>query len=321
MGTSRFFRSLVISLLVGAACDDGSFDEATAADEAAVADEALAESEEELGTYVTGPHTWQTGTWGPTRLEQVATHVCVLARVSGNFRGGGEALQVYQSSDGYWYLGGRSQTWVSGSAYCFRRNRFTGPAPSGSFFPERWLSGEGRVAVQTGSAWSPFTGWMVFPAYSSVDMWQGDAATFITGISGELNGGGEWVSVAQANDGWTPSRLYVRSNATWAEGRAHSFFVGAPQTGRPARFWGPAGVGAAGASGEYSVTNGQVFMAPTDTAMCYLTEVRGALRGAGEVVELFTAFDVNGRERWVLRTQSGQDGMTAAARCFLFNQN
>ena len=66
--------------------------------------------------------------------------------------------------------------------------------------------------------------------------------------------------------------------------------------------------------------SGQVFMAPKNSAICYFTKIQGMFRGGGEFAEVTTDLDAYGTERWVLRTGSQQNGITASARCFLFNQ-
>jgi len=153
-------------------------------------------------------------------------------------------------------------------------------------------------------------------------MYWGDAASILLGVNGEFRGTSDrsatrvWVD--QSSDPFASSKVGVWTAVGFLKGYASSLFVGAPQSGHPARFQGPYGVGIAGESGEYTLTTtGQLFMAPTSSAMCYLTQVTGDFRSTAHSIEVAVGQDPNGQESWILRTTNGVAGR---ARCFLFDQ-
>ena len=55
----------------------------------------------------------ETRTWSqgepPVRLIRKDEGFCALTKITGNFEGGGESVQVHVAEDGYWYLDGTSQ--------------------------------------------------------------------------------------------------------------------------------------------------------------------------------------------------------------------
>lgn len=271
-------------------------------------------------SWVAGRYTWTQGQ-PPVTMQPTSTHVCVLSRVGGNFRGGGEAVRVYQAN-GMWMLGGRSQQdGVNAAATCFRVSSFNTPQGNA-----RWISPEMTVSWQVGGACENRT----------TTSWWGDAATFLSGISGDFAGDGEYARVDQSENGFAPS--VVSSNAC-QEGdvytvQAHAFFAGKPHTGHLPNYIGPdiatgrgEKIGTASNIGEY-VTGAigdtgpgpDTVMAPITSAMCYLTGVQGKLRGDGEYVEIVPK-TVHGVQRWVLHSSSGQVSLLAArARCYARSQ-
>jgi hypothetical protein len=258
--------------------------------------------------FFEGPFFWSQGQ--PMKfLRSGNDFVCVLTRVSGKFQGSGERVQLSLEQSG-WHLGGSSlQHGVGGASYCFRKDQFVSQGTA------RWNSGNMSRIANSGSQC----------ATGVAETWFGDAATFVSGISGNLAGGGEQVSITQASSGFTPSVLTVKSCQPYVAGFANSFFVGSPNSGKIAQFWGPNGIGSAAAAGEYTVKATSlnqnpvttVQMAPVAEAMCYLTRVGGKFRGGGEWVEISPQTNAQGVAVWTLRAGSGQaDGVWGSSRCY-----
>jgi hypothetical protein len=237
---------------------------------------------------------WEGGDRAVRPLLPKSTDVCVLTRVSGKFMGGGESVRVFEGDDDRWYLevGSHQKEGVRGAAYCFKKSGFIAKGP------ERWTSPpppfEAREKHQ-------------------VMTWNGDAATFLSGVSGHLRGGGEHARIVQSQDASIPSELRVGSASGYLKAWAHSFFAGTAGSGLPARFSG----------GEFKldhvnlVSPTQVDMAPIETAMCYFTRLQGKFDGGGEWAEIAPARDSKGVWVWRLRAQArGNAEVFAAARCY-----
>ncbi|GAB3901016.1 hypothetical protein ACFQ1S_09335 [Kibdelosporangium lantanae] len=253
------------------------------------------------------------------RLQPTSTHVCVLTRVGGHFQGDGEAVRVYQSN-GWWYLGGHSQQdGVHGTARCFRQSSFTSIHGS-----THWVSADQGVTVTTAS--SCYNG--------GAPLWWGDAATIMTGIRGNFAGAGESAGVTQSVDGRRSSDIHTggcQDDSLW-QVWGYSFFVGRPHAGDLATFLPHSsdryaknpGTAATVPESMSTAANGNGvtrLMARADWAMCYLTEVRGKLRGADDYVEIVPEDVSDDTTDWVLRTHSATtDGISAKARCYARNQ-
>lgn len=162
--------------------------------------------------------------------------------------------------------------------------------------------------------------------------WWGDAATFLSGVSGDFAGAGELGSIDQSANGFAPS--VIRGNACQDNDsyaiRAHAFFAGAPSSGRVARyvFRGPDGIERSlpfdpAMNRVLAASNGGTVtyvMTPTDSAMCYLGFMGGKFRGGGEYIDLSPQV-IAGVERWVLRVHSQQDDYAdGGALCYARNQ-
>lgn len=276
--------------------------------------------------FISGRYVWNQG--DPAHLlRPVSTDVCVLTRVSGNFRGGGEGVHL-DTSGAYWRLWGTSdQQGVGAGATCYRRDAFT--TPSGM---ARWVSPQTAVAwTHSGNCDNDH----------HADSWWGDAATFLTGMQGSFAGGGEGGYIDQSVNGFAPSVLHGHAcqegNTYSFEARA--FFAGAPNTGRPARFVYPLNGAAdrtttynagdnAGVMGLDDFAPQSAVLARTDDAMCYLTAVGGNFRGGGEYVDLSPQI-ISGVQRWVLSAHSGQTagflglipaGVMGQAACYARHQ-
>jgi hypothetical protein len=236
--------------------------------------------------------------------------------------GGGESLRVVVRKVGShvfrWRLEAVSHQdgeSVNGTARCFCKDGFVASGP------DRRTS-------------SPFEATDLFP---KTNTWNGDAATFISGVNGHLRGGGEHARIVQSSDGSTPSELRIGSSAGDLKAWAHSFFAGTTGSGTPAKFF----------ETEFTINEGEftinhvgfslqsVVMARTEDAMCYLTLVKGKFDNMGDFAEIVpqTVNSADGpEERWVLRAQRATEvpplgaaphatgEIFVAARCYLRNQ-
>ncbi len=232
-------------------------------------------------------------------LDPEKTHVCILTRVSGKFRGGGESVRVRVGADKRWHLevDNHSDQGVAGTAYCFWKGGFSGNGPDRQVSP-------------------------IFEAREKhgVRTWNGHTATFLAGINGHLRGGGEHARIVQSQDITRPSELGVGSAAGFLKAWAYSFFVGNagawPHDRKAAKFFGD----------EHKLDHVSLFlkwkdMAPTEEAMCYFTKLQGRFEGLGEWAEIVPFMDSNGVERWRLRAQAGSESeVFAAARCYKRDQ-
>jgi hypothetical protein len=254
-----------------------------------------------------GPFHWKQGE-AMQQMPSVQDHVCVLTKVSGKFRDASEIVRVWHT-DYFWFLTGQSSTQdVSASAYCFAHAAFSGDGP------DYWNSEPFSVA---------FTGRGRCTSQRT-ETWWGDAATFISAVSGELIGGGEGVEITQSSEGYKASILSAHTcRKKSIGGMAYAFFVGKAHAGHSGRFWGPNGVGSASFAGEYEVTPyvKSVEMAPVEQAMCYFTRVAGGFNGGGEFAKIEPFRNNKNQMVWQLsaQTKSG-GGVYAKARCFRRDQ-
>jgi hypothetical protein len=241
--------------------------------------------------------------------------VCGLGKVQGNFQDAlGSAGTFIDSNTGNWEIGGASLDGgerVNAGANCVTLDRFNGQIPSGQSTPHRWLSADFSVFNQANDCNSFLLG---------ANTWWGDAATIMTVMFGGFYGAGESVNVKQSDDASAPSSLWTSLCQGAVEVAGKSLFIGAPNSGRQAKFRGPGGYGSAATAGEYSVDRGFVTMARQNEAFCYFTSIRGAFAGDGEKAELVIVLDPSGAETWAMRTTSQQGSLTAKARCFLYDQ-
>jgi hypothetical protein len=258
----------------------------------------------------TGPDWGMTFNWhqGQAEVTMVpeATHVCVLTRVTGSFKGGGEWVRVEADDDGNWRLRGASQQEdVAASATCFAKSAFLATGPYKEVSPP-------FVAIDKKSD---------CPG-NYQETWWGDAATYLSGVKGDFGGGGERARVNQSSGAFTNSAVWAESCRGSLEARAYAFFAGSPGSGIIAKFLG----------GEYALTqhpsdaeSQEIKMAPAGDAMCYLTKIEGLFDGGGEVVRIYPKA-VGGVEYWHLYVHSGKSGggdrkwISAKARCYKRDQ-
>jgi PAN domain len=244
------------------------------------------------------------GGWisGPYDLEQLvgearipldleSSHVCVLTRISGKFAGGGESVRVVLGYGGrrWWLeLDNHSDEPVAATAYCFWKGGFLANGP------KRWNSPPPPFEARE---------------HQAVSTWNGDAATFLSGVNGHLRGGGEHARIVQSTNASTPSELRVGSAAGYLKAWASSFFAGTAGSELPAKL---------GDEWECRWTNCVWDIAPTEAAMCYFTMLKGQFDGGGEWAEIAPAIDT---KQWRLRAHAGGDkSVVAHARCYLRDQ-
>ena len=265
-----------------------------------------------IGGWASGPFQWAQGQ-PALALESANTHVCVLSGVSGHFAGTGEMVKVTIGANNTWVLDGFSQqSGVSGEALCFPKAGFTGNSSA------HLNSDEAIAGAFSRGKHSPGGGCQQGQAALGV----GSDFAFVEGMQGEMAGAGEFSAALQSPSQNTESLL-----------RAQICTAGIYQTfGRflrvnrvftmPAQFVGSGGLtGDVNAVPEFSIggnlASDGVVMAPTDRAMCALTEVTGKFFGGGESVRIRAAGSV-----WVMMTAkgAGSNFVAAKARCFARNQ-
>lgn len=241
-------------------------------------------------------------------MGDTGTNFCFLQSVQGRFSGNGERVRLYDTG-GRWRLYGSSGTnSVAGSARC---------APRSEFGKE----GDTRIAS------SDFTAEKKKDGSSSCfsvtkQTWWGDAWTAISSIGGRLRGGGEYIQVNQSTGGKMPSvvEAHTCQDDPQIAGAAVSYFVGKPQSGKLARFFGPKlplTPATAPFAGEYAVgANQSVLMAPVGKSYCFFTAIGGNFQGESERVEIIVGADATKNPAWLLRTFSkSSGGVFARARC------
>jgi hypothetical protein len=287
-----------VALLIcgaGAGCDDGS----------PIIDlETPADGVETRASAVVAPtiFTWVQGQ-PDKKMVSADGNICTLTLVQGRFMGGGERVRVWIKSDGFWYIGGISQqTGVAGAAYCVPFGNFLGG-------PTKAHSGEYTDLPSEDAGW-PSTGCKFD---GGTRTWAGDAATWLTRVSGEFNQSGDKARIFQESDAFRNSEVYGGDCKNDITAGAHSFYVGDTLHRKPAVFRGPNGVGDAAVASEWSVTTPSVVtLASRDQHLCYLTEINGVLQSANDSVRLLSESG-----NWSL---SVMGGVRVKARCFLYDQ-
>lgn len=239
-------------------------------------------------------------TKGSLTLDPVATHLCLLTRVQGQFRSGANAAARLWDSGGNWVLsvaGG-----VQADAYCFRRRDFERDSDATT------LSADVRAVSGTPGA-----------------LLGKEAFSFLSGIQGEFYRTGDQVRASQASLS-SLGRVTAVGNVA---GYGRAFAVGT-LAGRIARFFQ--------ADGSIS-TNTYEFglkkappgvhpqqplatplttdMAPTALAACGFSELRGGM-WSPKMYWAIEPVTVGGVSTWQLSTNSPL--ATSFARCYARNQ-
>jgi hypothetical protein len=269
-----------------------------------------------------------------TVLAPTSTHLCFVSQFSGNFEDGAspvlnapiEGGVAVLTNSGWWLGAGHNS-----QATCVAWSNFSSPqANAGPLFTDPQLGG-----VLSGSNSSGST---------NIGIWAGDAFSFIAGVDGTLEGGGEQVNVVQSasttgasilnlqtQDGddnaeadliaWTVSALIVPPNLP--VGSRHLVNLAGTSTNPDCGSNGTCDiignmttVGTfewnAVAKSNKTVTR---FMVPTSMGFCAFTQISGDFDGGGEKVSITAQSG-----RWVL-TASAQGGSAyAKARCMAYSQ-
>ncbi|MCY1040101.1 hypothetical protein OV208_02120 [Corallococcus sp. bb12-1] len=141
----------------------------------------------------TAEYTWSQSSSGSTALGATAGRACFLTRVGGDFEGGGERVDIFESG-GSWYLGGASsQSGINGASRC--------------------------VSVAGYSAQYEWTQASSYPVYMGSAT---NRVCYLTGLAGKLNGGGEWVHAYVSGGDWY---LSGNTNQTTLKARARCITV------------------------------------------------------------------------------------------------
>lgn len=272
----------------------------------------------------TNTYTWR-ARQGPLTLPSVATHFCVITKISGKFAGYGErvALAIDSGASGgpRWTLNGTSgQDQLMAEATCAPKALFV-PASSSSL-----MSWDHGAFNQSSCDWAP-----KFVSAPS------RRAYFLSGLAGKFQGDGEVAQVThqrfnnggvelRACSGAVEARLmsiggenapakYRTSTSRTTEAQRATFGTGAslPQDDFMTFFVGPA-FSSRGAS--------EAFMVPVDEALCGLVMVRGKMQGYGEEATVRQATAPDGRKWWTVYagTQASGSSIAVAAHCFARDQ-
>jgi hypothetical protein len=202
-------------------------------------------------------YSWSKGA-APVDMGPSFGRICFLSRISGDFEGAGEAVRS-QIVNGRWVLSGTSaQASISASATCV----YVFPSKYAS-----WTKGQAKTFVQNGGA------------------------CWLTSVSGQFNGGGEFVALTKdASQNWffsggsgAPGALSATAACVAGEGFSENVQWGSTSWGTPIRF----------------ETNPA---APKH--VCGLQGMKGAFKGGGEWIEV--KFDPTpGITAWTFRGRSG----------------
>jgi hypothetical protein len=237
-------------------------------------------------------------------------NICMLSGVWGNFSDyiTVAGVNVSQYTSGEWYLS--ADVGAAMSAVCTEPGVFRAPPSS-----VEWLSDEGWNGRRTDGT-------------STFSLWWGDAITFLTDVTGEFEGAGESVHISQSFNVATASVVSVRTQAetafadTFIRGGARSFFLGNPANGWLVKLYGynnGAWVrGNVTNAGTWQFTVGEsggfssYWLAPYDSAVCFLTRVSGDLNTSSDKVAVTTK-----NSNFYLAATAKAIG---AARCLAYDQ-
>ncbi|QDE91485.1 hypothetical protein BHS06_22295 [Myxococcus xanthus] len=157
---------------------------------------------QELATANT--YTWSQGNIA-TPMGTTVNRTCYLMRVGGDFEGGGERVDIFQTGSS-WYLGGNSsQTGINGAAGCIN-------------------------VADTGTEYT-WTQSSSYPTYLGSST---NRVCYLTGVAGKFHGGGEWVHVYETAGSW-----YMTGNSSQSgvRARARCINLGANNTFSPEYTW------------------------------------------------------------------------------------
>jgi len=246
---------------------------------------------------------WSTGQ-APLRMLSVNEGICALTGVSGNFRGGGELVNVFMSN-GYYYLKGQTmQDYMWGQAHCVKYKDFGPNYASIKYYEDpAWWGASGIQDATGGSREFKCLG----GAYK---------ARFLRGVSGDFERGQSIVPSVLAGIyhyqvSTTPITVY---GAQFKAGRNISGTMGCL-------------IGTAAPNMETSITSYKHadFTTSQNTIIhtgynarsyfCTLVGVRGFFHGGGERVNLW--IDPSTKE-WLMQGQTMQGYIGMSTWCFKY---
>lgn len=274
--------------------------------------------------------TWASGGMASVSMEPVATHICLLTEVSGNFAGGGErvALDIDKKAPGgpRWVIKGvSSQPALRASATCARKDQFT---------PGMYSANNVRVATLP-----LFLDTTCGPTKHNAFKSQ-DTAGFVREMVGKFRGGGEGLLIAPATMGNTGLHIAACSGYVGGSPLLIAFGGTGPDGkkgfGGTFKYYGRYGAttqmadatwsfvtfklpnGLFGSSGETFITEGaDQPLIPADKALCGIVGVSGKLQGYGERVRVYQS---GGSWRADIKTSGPGSQVAGAIRCIARDQ-
>lgn len=247
-------------------------------------------------------------------------YMCALSMVTGNFEGDDELNNAGQTYidwewEGYYRFWWRPG-WTNARALCTNWNNF--------------LIGAGGEKRYSGQGWAEAYGYSTQTA--DVAMFPGDWITFVQGMIGELQGGGEYVRAIQSKTltGNSTVRAHEEDGSaldwTFLRGFGQSFRIGKPGAKLiRLRGYDSAGnaAGNAASSGTFEFPVSTVsgysgyWMTTVNDGFCGFTKLSGNFDGGGEILRISKSSD----GWWYLSASStGGKAISANARCVAYDQ-
>lgn len=256
----------------------------------------------------------------PVLMQPLATHICLLTGVSGNFAGGGEHVTVGvdkgAAGGSRWVLSGTSgQSELRATATCAPKSAFTPVMKGGAAHVWSLVPG-----VNTSCNMN-----LTYTKLKQPDQ----PALFIRDMAGKWRGGGEALAVAKNNDAlanWACSG-YVSGALS-----AFSFDGGGPikwltNSGRTATLansvfrmkveGGKDSFAPFGGGDAFQGTSGEQLKIPANAALCGFVRIAGKFQGYGERAELVQK---DGMWSIELQSQASQSYVDVAVRCLARDQ-
>jgi hypothetical protein len=261
---------------------------------------------------------WWEGDFASAPSFHTSYNLCVLSGVSGDFHFSDpvtNSVDLVANSAGRWV--GYFDVPGTGYQICTKWYNF--------------VTGDERTPILTENVDVEFS---AIDEARSEDTFPGDFATFVAGMAGEFEGGGEYVSAEQSGSLTENSRIkaqtlvghylpWPQSAHIWGNAYAVGFAGG---TSKLVNLWGYANgafkrgtINSAGTfTFDVSTLSGysSYWMADTDRAVCYLSRISGNLDGGGEGLRI-----VKNGSQWFLKSwaASGRSAM-GSARCLAYDQ-
>jgi hypothetical protein len=182
----------------------------------------------------------------PVDMGVARGRLCLLTRVTGDFEGGAEYVEIVSSGGHWWLQGGSAQLGVGAHARCLTVS---------------WYSAEYTVDVNSGQGWSTLA--------------PNPAVCGLTRVAGLFDGSDGWpasgLSIDQVEIQLTPSgsQLFVNAANEYLGARSRCFKPGKIVA---EQFWSAA-------------VPFKLPLFP-DPAFCFLTQIGGDFEGGGEYLEV-----------------------------------